>query len=89
MAITPSLVQKRNVTEPADLYVTVTPGSGDLANGLCRAILCSADGALNLTDKWGNVRTNIPVQKGYNPLRAKVINNPSSGSAPATVVALY
>lgn len=76
-------------TAPSSVYVPVTPGSGALTNGLCRAILCSADGALNLTDASGTVRTNVPVQKGYNPLRASVINNPSSGSAPTTVVALY
>ena len=76
-------------TVPSEYYLRVTPGSGALADGMCRAILCSADGALNLTDGSGQVRTNIPVQKGYNPLRATVINNPSSGSAPTTVVAIY
>ena len=76
-------------TVPSDYYVGVTPGATALSDGLCRAILCSEDGALNLTDKSGNVRANVPVQKGYNPLRASVINNPSSGSAPGVVYALY
>lgn len=76
-------------TEPSGSYVPVTPGASDLAGGLCRAILCSEDGALNLTDAGGVARTNVPVQKGYNPLQASVINNPSSGSAPGVVFALY
>lgn len=76
--------------EPSDWYLPVAPGSGQIAAGkLCRAILCSEDGALNLTDASGSVRANIPVQKGYNPLQASVINNPSAGSAPGVVVALF
>lgn len=77
-------------SDPADDYITVTPSATPLANGECKAILCSADGALNLTSRvGGNVRASIPVQKGYNPLRATVINTPTAGVAPATVVALY
>jgi hypothetical protein len=78
-----------NKSEPSSFYVPVTPGSDTLAYGLCRGILCSEDGALKLTDTSGTARDNIPVQKGYNPLRASVINNPGTGSAPAIVVALY
>lgn len=80
---------RSNKSEPSDIYVPVSPGSSDLALGMCRAILCSEDGALNLTDATGTIRTNVPVQKGYNPLGASVINDPSAGSAPGTVYALY
>ena len=76
-----------SASDPADDYITVTPGSTVLDP--CRAILCSADGALKLTTMRGVVRDNIPVQKGYNPLRAIKIENPTSGAAPATIVALY
>lgn len=78
-----------NKSEPAIDYVIVTPGASDLANGVCRAIRCSEDGFLKLTNEAGQVRDNIPVFKGDNPLTAKAINSPSSGSAPAVVVALY
>lgn len=76
-------------TQPSREYVPVSPSGTALAGGLCRAILCDEDGALNLTDATGTVRANVPVQKGYNPLSAKVINNPSSGSAPGVIYALY
>jgi hypothetical protein len=81
--------KNESASDPADDYVTVVPGAGELANGVCKAILCSADGALKLTTWRGTVRDNVPVQKGYNPLRAKVIDVPTVGAAPATVVALY
>lgn len=80
---------KINSSYPSGTYLPITPGSAELANGLCRAILCDEDGALDLTDQSGEVRVNIPVQKGYNPLRAIVIDEPTSGAAPGVVVALY
>lgn len=76
-------------SDPADDYVTVVPSASDLADGVCKAIRCSADGALKLTNARGVERDNVPVFKGDNPLRAKVIAAPTVGSAPATVVALY
>jgi len=76
-------------TQPSEFYLAVTPGGTALANGACRAILCDEDGALNLTDLSGAVRANVPVQKGYNPLVASVINTPSAGSAPGVVYAIY
>jgi hypothetical protein len=81
--------QNEGASDPADDYVVVTPSSTDLVGGPCKAILCSADGVLNLKSRIGGVRVNIPVQKGYNPLRAVAIDNPSAGTAPTTVVALY
>lgn len=74
---------------PAGDYVPITPGSDELAHGPCRAIRCSEDGVLDLTTVAGEVRTNIPVFKGDNPLRAAVIDDPTTGSAPGVVVALY
>ena len=76
------------VGDPADDYVPVTPSATPLADGTCRAILCSEDGFLNLTNR-GPERENIPVVKGFNPLRARVIDEPTAGAAPAVVVALY
>ena len=76
-------------SDPATDYVPVTPGASALANGACRAILCSENGFLNLTPVDGAVREDIPVFAGYNPLSALVIDQPTTGSAPGTVVALY
>jgi hypothetical protein len=78
-----------NKTEPALDYVTVTPSSSDLADGVCRAILCTEDGFLNLTTESGQMREDVPVFKGYNPLTARAIDDPTTGSAPGVVVALY
>lgn len=80
---------KMNSSNPSGDYPAVTPSSSELAGGLCRAILCDEDGALDLTDQTGAVRVNVPVQKGYNPLRAIVIDEPTSGTAPGAVFALY
>lgn len=82
-------VPKANPTVPSDFYVEASPSSDPLEWGMCRALLCSEDGALNLTDNSGDVRENVPVQKGYNPLRASVVDDPSTGSAPGTVYVLY
>ncbi len=79
--------QNEGASDPADDYVPITPSATVIPE--CKAILCSADGALNLTSRTGGIRINIPVQKGYNPLKATVINTPTAGSAPPIVVALY
>lgn len=70
-------------------YVEVALASTPLPQGECRVILCSADGALNLTNAAGVVRENVPVQKGYNPLVASAIDDPTTGSAPGSVFACY
>ncbi len=74
---------------PADDYVIVTPAATALAGGTCRAIRCSEDGVLNLTTEGGDLRENIPVFKGDNPLRAAIIDDPTAGTAPGVVIALY
>lgn len=74
---------------PAERWVIVTPGPGVLSSGQPKALLCSEDGNLNLTPVGGTEVENIPVQKGYNPLRPIVIDAPTSGSAPSVVIALY
>lgn len=81
--------KNEQASDPADDYIVVAPSGVDLANGVCRAILCDSDGFLNLTTARGQVRASVPVLKGYNPLRAIRIAAPTSGAAPTTVVALY
>lgn len=69
--------------------VSVTPGSDPLANGECKAILANAAGVVDLTFANGSVAVNFPLQAGYNPVRATVIDAPTSGSAATGVWALY
>lgn len=73
----------------ADRAVSVTLGSSALANGVCKAILANAGGTVNLTFEDGTTATDFPLQTGYNPVRAKIINTPSSGTAATGVWALY
>jgi hypothetical protein len=73
----------------ADRAVSVTLGSAALANGECKAILANAAGTVNLTFADGTTATSFPLQAGYNPIRATVINTPSSGTAATGVWALY
>ena len=42
----------------------------DFPLGLCRAILCGTEGTATLKDATGTTRTLVPLQKGYNPIRA-------------------
>ena len=78
-----------STADPAEDYVPISPGTSELAGGLCRAILCSEDGTLNLTNALGVEREDIPVGKGINPLSALIIDDPTTGTAPGVVVALY
>lgn len=75
--------------QAADYYVPVTLGSSTLASGTCRAIVAEVAGRVNLTQDDGTVRENFPLAAGVNAVRAKVINNPTSGTAATGVWALY
>ena len=78
---------RHNLT--SEHYAPVTLGSGVLANGACRAIVAEVGGKVNLTQTDGTVRENYPLQAGENAVRAKVIDNPTSGAAATGVWALY
>lgn len=69
--------------------VSVTLGSAVLANGECKAILANAAGVVDLTFAGGGTAVNFPLQAGYNPIRATVIDAPTSGTAATGVWALY
>lgn len=73
----------------AEIYVPVTLGSTALANGTCRAVVAEVAGRVNLTQDDGTVRENYPLVSGVNPVRAKVINAPTAGTAATGVWALY
>lgn len=76
-------------TLTVDFAVSVTLGSSELANGECKAILAGTAGTVNLTFANGYTATDYPLQAGYNPIRATVINTPTSGTAATGVWALY
>ena len=78
-----------NSTIGAEAYVPITLGPDNLADGVCRAINAETAGRVNLTQEDGTVRVNYPLIAGYNVVRAKVINSPSSGTAATGVWALY
>lgn len=73
----------------ADFAAPVTLGSSALANGECKAIWAATAGTVNLTFASGRTAASFPLMAGVNPIRATVINTPSSGTAATGVWALY
>lgn len=73
-------------TEPAENYVLVTKADSDLAGGLCRGLLVGTAGTANLGDIAGNVRADVPLQQGYNPLAVLQVR---SGGTADNIWALY
>ena len=71
----------------ASVYVPVTKSDTvNLADGPCRALLVGTAGTANIVDIRGNVRSDVPLQQGYNYLRALRIN---TGGTAADIWALY
>lgn len=75
-------------TNAAESCIAVTLGSSALPGGECRCIVAETAGRVNITQD-GVVRANYPLVAGYNPIRATVIDNPTSGTAATGVWALY
>ena len=48
----------------------VKDDNADLPGGVCRGLLVGTAGTANLVDAAGGDRTAVPLQAGYNPLRA-------------------
>ncbi len=76
-------------SDPVDIYVPVTLGSGNLPDGACNAINAETAGRVNLKQPNGTARANYPLTAGYNPIGALMIDAPSSGTAATGVWALY
>jgi hypothetical protein len=74
--------------QSAEFCVPVTLGATALADGECRCIVAEVAGRVNIT-QGGVERANYPLVAGYNPVRATIINNPTSGTAATGVWALY
>lgn len=71
---------------PADDFVPVTKADTDLPDGTCRGLLVGTAGTANLHTKDGTLRSNVPLQQGYNPLICKQVR---LGGTAADIWALY
>lgn len=71
---------------PADAFVPVTPANADLPDGVCRGLLVGTAGTANLTQIDGTVRTDVPLQQGYNPLACLQVR---TGGTADDIWALY
>ena len=60
-------------TEPAEEFAPVTKADSDLAGGLTRGLLVGTAGTANLMQLDGTVRTDVPLQQGYNPLAVRQV----------------
>lgn len=71
---------------PAGLFVLATKANEQLPGGTCRALLVGTPGTANLMDGAGNIRTNVPLQQGYNPLACRQVR---TGGTADDIWALY
>lgn len=76
----------RAATQTSPFFPEVTKADANLADGACRALLVGVAGTLNLMDAEGNIRANVPVQAGYNPLSVKQVR---TGGTATGIFALY
>ena len=75
-----------NPRNPGEKWVKLTKANADLAGGVCRSLLVGMGGTANLTDQFGNVTTDVPLQEGYNPLQCKQVN---TGGTADNIWAIY
>lgn len=71
---------------PADQFVPVTKANVDLSGGACRGLLVGTAGTANLMQIDGEIRTNVPLQVGYNPLAVLQVR---TGGGADNIWALY
>lgn len=64
---------------PVAKYVAHTLAASEVE--VCQCIIAEVAGRVNLTQPDGVVRANFPLFAGYNPVKAKVVNDPTSGTA--------
>ena len=63
--------QETLLNSPADRIEPVTASDTvDLPGGICRALLVGSGGIADIRDKRGNLVSSVPLQTGYNPIRA-------------------
>lgn len=73
-------------TAPADAIVPVTKAVAELPDGKCRALLVGVAGTANIVDDTGTLRTNVPLQQGYNPIIVRAVH---TGGTASDIWALY
>jgi hypothetical protein len=74
-------------SSPADRFVPVTKADAALPDGTCRGLLVGTAGTANLMEQDGvTIRTNVPLQQGYNPLVCEQVR---TGGTAADIWALY
>lgn len=73
-------------SDPSGTYPKVTKADAALPSGQCRALLVGTAGTANLMDAGGNIRTDVPLQVGYNPLQCKQVR---TGGTADNIWALY
>ena len=73
-------------TSAAWVYVSVTKANSALPDGTCRGLLVGTAGTANLMDGDDNIRSNVPLQAGFNPLCCKQVR---TGGTAADIWALY
>lgn len=73
-------------SRPADAFVLVTKADANLPGGACRSLLVGTAGTANLMQLDGTIRTNVPLQAGYNPLACRQVR---TGGTAADIWALY
>jgi hypothetical protein len=77
--------QSPTLETPADAFVKVTKANSNLS-GITKALLVGTAGAANLMQADGTVRENVPLVRGYNPLRVLQVR---TGGTADDIWALY
>ena len=70
----------------AGKLVSITPGSSDLVDGVCKALWCGSAGTVNLIDETGATVTGFPLFLGINLIRVRQVN---TGGTASNIWALY
>jgi hypothetical protein len=71
---------------PSTSFPPVTKANSDLPGGTSRGLLVGTAGTANLMDAEGVIRTNVPLQQGYNPLSCRQVR---TGGTASDIWALY
>jgi len=75
-----------NRTDPSEVYAPVTKADADLPGGIARSLTVGTAGTANLMQIDGTIRTNYPLQAGYNPI---VVRQVRTGGTASDIWALY
>ena len=82
----PTQLPRNTASDPVSVYEPVTTADAALPNGECLALLVGTAGTANLMQRNGVIRTNVPLQQGYNPLRTLEVR---TGGTATDIWALY